>query len=385
MINGKKEKNKLAKNEPGLVRIEDLPALSPEEESRLMEVDKRTLARIDGIVPGTLQLIANRSLKPSGPVFQTINLGNAKLMSSREIPGAFRGTIIGERGKISGQANFKDISGKMNVANGVNAAMGIAAMVVGQYYMTQINDQLKTISDDIAKISGFLDTQYRSGIKSLVASLRKASIFETEIMENEEKRKSTLISLESDEKKCTDLLGQANEQLADLAKKNGSDFKKYKEYEKKVDEVYKWFAFQQSLLEILDKICGLEYSLNLGKVSEEQCWSRFNDYVEDAQRVNGRLREWLVFYKRKFGIDTDLAKRNPQGLEELYMSFLALVNDNFKRKTIPEDMAKKIKKMIYTEPRAERNDLFNEDVRLIVKDEKVFYLPPSKLRTKVVM
>lgn len=55
------------------------------------------------------------------------------------------------------------------VANTAVAAMGVASMVVGQYYMTQINAKLDAISDGISEIQNFQDNEYRSRVFSLVA------------------------------------------------------------------------------------------------------------------------------------------------------------------------------------------------------------------------
>lgn len=50
-------------------------------------------------------------------------------------------------------------------------------MVVGQYYMTQINAELGEISDGISKIYDFQDDEFRSRVFSLVAHVKKLLIF----------------------------------------------------------------------------------------------------------------------------------------------------------------------------------------------------------------
>lgn len=71
------------------------------------------------------------------------------------------------------------------VANTVAAAMGVASMVVGQYYMTQINTELGEISDGISQIKDFQDNEYRSRVFSLMAHVKKIADFQTEILEND--------------------------------------------------------------------------------------------------------------------------------------------------------------------------------------------------------
>lgn len=70
-----------------------------------------------------------------------------KVPSSKEIDGAVRG-FFKAGNEIKGQANFLSVDGavdkiaEMNVAN---AAMGVASLVVGQYYMKQINSELESM------------------------------------------------------------------------------------------------------------------------------------------------------------------------------------------------------------------------------------------------
>ena len=51
-------------------------------------------------------------------------------------------------------------------------------MVVGQYYMTQINAELGEISDGISKVSDFQDNEFRSRVFSLVAHVKKIDDFQ---------------------------------------------------------------------------------------------------------------------------------------------------------------------------------------------------------------
>jgi len=155
------------------VQFENLPALTEEEETRLVEVkDKKLLAKIDSAVPGTLQAVANagavkeysEAVKNAGQLYQAIIPKGAVLDSSRAMEGAVRGSFRDVPNSIKGQANWLAIDNntgntlaKMNVAN---AAMGAAAMVVGQYYMTQINDQLEDITAGIEKIADFQEKEW---------------------------------------------------------------------------------------------------------------------------------------------------------------------------------------------------------------------------------
>ncbi len=75
--------------------------------------------------------------------------------------------------------------------------MGVASMVIGQYYMTQINAELGEISDGISKISDFQDNEFRIRVFSLVAHVKKIADFQVEILENDELRLSKIAQLDS--------------------------------------------------------------------------------------------------------------------------------------------------------------------------------------------
>lgn len=175
------------------VQFENLPALTEKEETRLVEVkDKKLLARIDSAVPGTLQAVANagavkeysEAVKNAGQLYQAIIPKGAILDKSRAMEGAVRGSFRDVPNSIKGQANWIAVDNnagstlaKINVAN---AAMGAAAMVVGQYYMTQINEQLEDITAGIEKIADFQEKEFKSKVYALVAEVQKSSTFHVE-------------------------------------------------------------------------------------------------------------------------------------------------------------------------------------------------------------
>lgn len=97
----------------------------------------------------------------------------AKLTDSKAMEGAVRGIYHGADG-IKGHANLVAVEKTGTVvANTAAAAMGVATMVVGQYYMTQINAELSKISDGLDKISSFQDNEYKSKVFALVAQEKK--------------------------------------------------------------------------------------------------------------------------------------------------------------------------------------------------------------------
>ncbi|MBR5410524.1 MAG: hypothetical protein IK104_07605 [Clostridia bacterium] len=370
-----------------VIRFENLPALTEDEEKRLVEVnDDKLLARIDGAIPGALQTIANagaihnynNAVRSAGQLYQAIIPRGAILTNSKAMEGAVRGFYRGADG-IRGHANLVAANGNMGsglaAMNVVNAAMGIASMVVGQYYMTQINSRLDSITDNMDKITGFQDNEYKSRVYTLVAEIQKCSTFQVEIMENDELRNRELDRLKDLEHECTQLLGHANLTLQDYAKKSGLDYEKY---ERCVGEANNWYQYQQILLEILVKIGELTYTLNLGAVSREYCYAMYMPYTKQAEAALDQLNEWHKKNGSKLEIDIEATRRKRQGFENFIMFIPALFNDDLHYKSISERTAEMITDQTFGTAELSANDnkdLFQEDVRLVAKEGKLYFLP----------
>lgn len=231
-----------------VIEMEMLPAETIKDKNALVEItDSNLLAHVNNLVPGLAQ--AGNAVNNVAQAVEAANVGvlyraiipaGTKLTDSKAMEGAVRGFYRGAEG-IQGHANLVAVEaqkGTAVVANTVAAAMGVASMVVGQYYMTQINAELGAISDGISEIQNFQDNEYRSRVFSLLAHVKKIADFRTEILENNELRISKINQLDSLEEECTQLLGQANLTLAGFAKKTNLD---YEEYEKVVGNAQNWF------------------------------------------------------------------------------------------------------------------------------------------------
>lgn len=375
------------------ITFDDLPALTEQEESGLVEVkDSQLLARIDNAIPGTLQAVANtgavhayqEAAKSAGQLYQAIIPKGAVLDKSREMQGAFRGSYRDVANSIKGNANWVAVDGKAAnnlAAVGVaNAAMNVASMVVGQYYMSQINDQLGDINAGIEKIADFQQTEFKSKVYALVAEVQKSSTFQVETIENDELRNRELSHLKSLEHECAQLLGQANLSLQDISGKKGLD---YDAYEKKIGEAENWFQYQQILLEVMYKISDLSYALNLGAISRENSYALYLPYAKQSEGTLAKLNEWHDEHVKCLEINVEESRRKRQGVEGFFMGALGLFNDDFNYKKMSQSTIARIEHQAEntsTIKGVENEDLYQEDVRLIAKDGKLFYLPQQKAK-----
>lgn len=369
------------------IHIEALPAEAIPEGSTLAEItDSRVLAHINQLVPGLVQAgnavnNAVQAARANGEVlYRVIIPSGAKLANSRDMAGAARGFYHGTDG-IRGHANLvaaEAQNGAAVVANTAAAAKGVASMVVGQYYMTQINSQLEKIGNGISKVSDFLDNEYRSRVFSLVNHVKEIAAFQAEIIENNELRFSKIPQLNGLGEECTKLLGQANLTLAGFAKKSNLD---YKSYELELCAAQNWFIYQNTLLEILCRISDLKYALHLGSVSREHCISSLPTYTQQVAQSQAQLAEWHKKTTDRLCVDTAKARRKRDGLDRAIHFIPGLFDDAANFKPISKSTAKMIASQSIGNPTPylDESDFYVQDVQLIVKNSKIFYLPSDSV------
>lgn len=362
-----------------LIEMEMLPAEVIKDENKLVEItDSKILAHVNNLVPGFAQVgNAAQAVQANGEVlYRAVLPAGAKLSNSRTLEGAVKEMYHGANG-IKGHADWLPVEaqkGTAAVANTAAAAMTVASMVVGQYYMTQINAELGTISDGISEIQNFQDSEYRSRVFSLVVHVKKIADFQTEILENNELRISKINQLDSLEEECTQLLGQANLTLAGFAKKTNLD---YETYEKVVGNAQNWFMYQKSLLDVLNKISDLKYTLHLGAVSREQCSAILPIYTKQVQETQGRLAMWHESNTGRLKIDTEEVRRKRARFDGVIHFLPGLFDEDFNFRSIEKNTAQMIRAQASGQNTLaiDKSELYSEDIQLIAKDGKIYYLP----------
>ena len=376
------------KNPQVAVCFNKINSVSAVEESKLVEIkDKQLLSRIDGVIPGTMQAVVNsatlinysNSAAATGQLYQAIIPAGEKLAKSLDMEGAVRAYSQDSKGRIKHVANLvaaDDTAGqKLAAANTANAIMGVASMVVGQYYMTQINKQLDKVSDQLKNIESFQENELKGKILALVASIQKSATFQYEVLQNNDVRNRELAHLKNLELECAELLGQVN---MTLQGKTQAGKTKYGKYENDLYDIQTWLEYQQILLNLMGKIGDLTYALNLGAITKENAYAMCLPYAKQSNDVQFQLLQWHHNNLQQLGIKIFEGKRKRQGLSRLLMSVPAVFNEELKYKGIPEGTADLIRQQLNLTSEIvpeEKTELFQKDVQLIAKEGKLYYLP----------
>lgn len=371
------------------IQLDMIPMEAIADRSQLVEItDKKTLAHVNNLIPNLGQFgnVVNNAVQAGreagrGVLYKAIIPVGQKLTESKDMNGAFRGMYHGAGG-IKGHANLLEVkapNGTSVVTNSAAAAMGVASMIVGQYYMTQINSELDLISDGISQIADFQDNEYRSRVFSLIAHIKKIADFQTEILNNDELRLSKIAQLDSLEEECTKLLGHANLTLAGFAKEKKLS---YKEYEKALGNAQNWFMYQKSLLDILYKISDLRYTLHFGTVTREQCGALLTTFTKQVTETKQRLIKWHQGINERLSIDIEESRRKRTGFDGVIHFLPGVYKEEYKFRSIMKETAGKIiNQTLESEDSYYRDtsELYDKDVQLISEDGKIYYLPERKV------
>lgn len=286
----------------------------PDEKNRINDLEiKKSISLIDNTLVHSV--MEGKNLKNS-----TVLLNNDRAFFSASKKGTenmmkVKGTneIYGTQvlnNKFNKQTKFTKESQIINNAGKdalMNAGFNVASMIVGQYYMNEINNKLDELKENINEISDYLDSEYKSRIAYIISKIKEITENKMEILNNEfscDKRYNNILEIEND---CSKLLGQANEMIKNNIKRDDLDYSKY---EKKLKELYKWFSRQQILQTLLLEIGNLRYILAKGNETSKLSHTQYNNYSLQSNCINNELKEWHNSISKKLGIDIRQSRRN---------------------------------------------------------------------------
>jgi len=365
-----------------IIPIEQLPSTITIDDKKLFEItDNTVIARISEIIPSAAEKIAktinNKALK-NVELYKAVIPNGVTLADSKQIEGAVRGFYRGTKG-IKGHADLvkidpTKISKASTMANGVANVMNVGSLIVGQYYMSEINSKLETMSKNVSKISDFQDREFKSRILSLIPLVGKISNFSSEILENDDLRNRKLQTLDDLEGEGTQLLQQVNLAIDEIIKKNQKS--DYREYQEKVDDFRVLVEYQQILMSILEEISKLTYLLGKGGISKEMSYSIFNAYLEQSIQIRVALDEWHKEQVESLGIDIDKNRISKKGIEGFFAAIPGFVDDKWNYKELKDGLGQKINalktknQLMLDEP----EDVYDKDIQIIIRDGKYYFL-----------
>lgn len=369
------------------IPIELLPATTQIEEKSLFEITDRTVvARISELIPFTSQtgtrMMANNALNSlKGTELIKMDIPFSRLTKSKDAVGAARGYIHGGKG-VAAQANLTKVdmtkvTKATTVANGVANVMNVGSLVVGQYYMSEISSELETMTKSIDKISDFQDREFKSRILSVITLVGEVSQFSSEIMENDDHRTLKLSALENLKATATELLGQVNITISDITQKSPNP--NYEDYQSKVEDFKVLVEYQNVLVAVLAEISKLTYLLGKGSISTERSYATYSKYLGQSQQTRTLLGQWHDRQVKALRIDLEKERITKAGFKAVVSAIPGLFDDKFKYNELSQNLVSEISTQAKNIPEspAEPKKVYDDDVEIIIKNGKYYYLHES--------
>lgn len=364
-------------SDSALIPVTRLPSNYHADPTKMIAItDQRIIARITDAIPDLAQadLQAQTAARYGGKaLFEAILPPGADLKPHLK---AGKDMFYGAGKAADGKSIMPDFH-KLGTINGATqlaaAAMNVASLVVGQYYMSQIDGELKAIKGTMQQLLNFQMDEYRSAIQALIHQVNKIADHQAEVLMNDELRNRMLSTLDDCERNCNQLLEQANQALLRLSQTKSTE---YSEYEQQVKEAAEWYAYQQILLNLQYQIGNLAYTLMFGTVSQEFCFSSYSTSLSSAQTACAGLGAWHKAQIASFGIDIHELTRKRKGFDALLHAIPSLINRKLEQRPIDEEIAGMMQKQMHTpaDMLSTFESKFEKDTHILYDGENLYYL-----------
>lgn len=361
------------------VVLESLPTTFNETQGHLVEItEPSVLARIDAVIPAASVAGTSvaKAVGSTGETLYKVVLKNGgQLVDSRTVAGAKRAITMGKNG-IAEHANLLEVNpselGKM--ANVGATVFSVASIIVGQYYMQQIDSKIGAISDELKGIASTLDIQYRSQTASLIESVYNISKFQVDILANEELRLRELDNIQELRKDCQTLLNQAEAKIEMILASTNSNYDKYSSA---IKELEKWDRYQTILLQVFAQINELDFALSMGNKTKEHCYGSFAIHTKKLNEIHAHMLSWHKEHCELLQIDVDSERRKHTGvIAKLFEKPIGAINEEWNYKSIDKDIVCLIRSQTSEQPQHtfSTENLYEKDVEIVVKGDKKYYL-----------
>lgn len=372
----------LSDDENLVVTLEQLP-LSYNKE-RLVKIDsKEVIASLSSLTNVSTTLVTNKAMLNSIKQIRSSNLykvklpAGAKLVNSREIKDNYRG-FFRDSNHIRGHANleqfnYNDVTKGADIATKVGAVMAISSLLVGQYYMNEINNKFISLSNDINKISGFQDREYQSKIYNLIHFIQISSKYSDKLIMDRESKNRQLSLLDGYFKDATQLLNQANLTILENLNKNSN----FKDYEAITNEIDKYLKYQQTLLIALTEMTKLNHILSLGMDNESYFSEISLRHINDANSIKSDIVKWHKHKIKLYEIDLKNKQVTKKNIQGLISKVTSIIDDKYKYTKLDDNFIRTIKSQL--KDNAFSNSLlinpYEVETEIVYIDNEYYYVP----------
>lgn len=297
----------------------DLSVFEANKESYI-KIDKSIVGKVDAVMQQLPQIVLNKAY--SGDVYRVVyDKGVGVLQKSAQHPGMLLGNVVSQdaNNKIRDVALLSELSTGPQFVSGVFSAM---SMITGQYYMTQINNNLGQIEEGVAAIQKFLEDDKKSQLESEEEFLKQTQQMLPFILNNESQKQSTITSIQ---KIKIDSLASIN-----FYKRQINDLKDIDVKKDKAEEVISniqrisfliseyWYSlYLYSFAACLEPVVAQNFDTDYIAFVKDDVKAKCNQYECDYAMWKSKLDEYISTAKA-FGENKILAALKVVGKSKIY-------------------------------------------------------------------
>ncbi|MEE3747217.1 hypothetical protein V2H31_09960 [Streptococcus suis] len=311
-----KKQGELIVSEDCFALIQEMDTLALPTYQKYEITNPKVLAHVEKIVRPAF----NNHLKKAGQAnipkgLFKVDLPIGDLHKIKGETDKYRAFVKGADGKINAHAILTpaqaDITKGAKAAAAVSGVMQVGAMVVGQYYMSEINGQLNSIKETLDDVKDFQVREFKGTVRALIINISQISKFSADYVENAELARLKLMECANFRAEVTKLLEQVNLAIEDIiAQKNGLPFEKY---EKLIDKLSTNLFYQQTLLKLLEELSKLDLVFSQGVTSEDSSYYVYEYYLNNCNSLGEKIANWHKDKIKFFQIDTKRNRRAQEG------------------------------------------------------------------------
>ncbi len=344
--------------------------------SKLVQIkDVEVVSRLNAVIPNAMNAVAQFANKiPKNAVL--IDIPYKDLVKSKAVDGAKRAMAMGKDG-IAKNANLTqiDLAKSAQLANIASGVMNVAALVVGQQMMSEINSKLAELNEGIDRLQEIAVAELKSKILANLALVMEISNAQVEIIENLELRQNKLNSIDGHKKSVVQLLGQVNLMIENII--SNPDYrvgsKGFNTYQENVKELNDLISWQRTLVSLLEQISKLSHALSLGVISLEKSNAVFHQYLELSEKINERLSLWHDKQIKSLQINIQDGRAGKGAIEKLP----GLIIQDLKYLKVTEEVSASIgaQQNSHFAKNTSQVETFESDVQLVLIDGTYYYKP----------
>ena len=285
-----------------------------------IKIDKSIVGKVDAVMQQLPQIVLNKAY--SGDVYRVVyDKGVGVLQKSAQHPGMLLGNVVSPdaNNKIRDVALLSELSMGPQMVSGVFSAM---SMITGQYYMTQINNNLGQIEEGVAAIQKFLEDDKKSQLESEEEFLKQVQQMLPFILDNESQKQSTITSIQ---KIKIDSLAGIN-----FYKRQINDLKDIDVKKDKAEEVISniqrisfliseyWYSlYLYCFASCLEPVVAQNFDTDYIAFVKTDVKAKCNQYEDDYAMWKNKLDEYISTAKA-FGENKILAALKVVGKSKIY-------------------------------------------------------------------